>query len=154
VHLAVHSVLDENSPMHSKLILAAGSVNPNREADSDGVLESFEICRLELPRTRLVVLSACQTGSDRYFAGEGMFSMARSFLVARVPLTVASLWAVDSDATKELMIRFHRCRRAENVSTAEALRRAQLAMLRVADSRYRDPYYWASFVAIGGQTSF
>ena len=154
VHLALHSVLDKSSPMHSKLILAANSVGSNEADDSDGVLESLEICKLNLPRTRLIVLSACHTASDRYFAGEGMFSIARSFLVARVPLTVASLWAVDSDSTKELMIRFHKWRRAGDISTAEALRRAQLSMIDEPDNRYRDPYYWASFVAIGGQTSF
>jgi CHAT domain-containing protein/Tfp pilus assembly protein PilF len=154
VHFALHSVRDENSPMRSKLILAADPSSASTDDYSKEVLESFEVCRLELPRTRLVVLSACQTGSDRYYKGEGMLSMARSFLVAHVPLTVASLWAVDSDSTKELMIRFHKHRRDENVSTAEALRRAQLAMLDVPDSSYRDPYHWASFVAIGGQTSF
>lgn len=154
VHFALHSVVDELSPMRSKLVLAADPGIKGEDDDSKGVLESFEICKLNLPRTRLVVLSACQTGSGRYYKGEGMLSLARSFLVARVPLTVATLWAVDSNSTKELMIKFHKHRQDKTVSTAEALRRAQLEMLEFAGNGYSDPHHWAAFVAVGGQTSF
>ena len=55
--------------------------------------------------------------------------MARPFLVAGVPLVVASLWPVDSDSTAELMIIFHKHRKLDNLSTAQALRRAQLELL-------------------------
>jgi len=154
VHFALHSVLDENSTMRSKLVLARDPGSAGGSHDAEGVLKSYEVYKLRLPRTRLVVLSACRTGADRYYGGEGMLSMARSFIVAWVTLTIASLWAVDSDSTAELMIKFHRHRKGDVVSTAEALRRAQLDMLSSPDARYRHPYYWASFVAIGGQTSF
>ena len=83
-----------------------------------------------------------------------MMSLVRPFLAAGVPLVVASFWRVDSDAAAELMIRFHKHRTADNVSSAEALRRAQLDLLNSPDERLRQPYSWAAFAAIGGWTSF
>ncbi len=105
---------------------------------------------MKLPRTRLVVLSACQTGIERQYGGEGPTGFARQFIIAGVPEIVASLWPVDSEPTAQLMIAFHRHRKTDGVPTAEALRRAQLEMIEGDDPRYRRPYYWASFVAIGG----
>ena len=77
-------------------------------------------------------------------------SMARPFLARGVPIVVASLWAVDSDATAELMVSFHRYRKREGYTTIEALQRAQLDMLNGPRQFYRQPYYWASFNLIGG----
>jgi CHAT domain-containing protein len=71
-----------------------------------------------------------------------------------VPVVVASLWAVDSDSTKELMVNFHRLRRRGGLPAAEALREAQLEMLRGPDQSFRQPYHWAPFIAIGGHTRF
>ncbi len=80
---------------------------------------------MNLAHTRLVVLAGCKTGIEQQFGGEGPVGFARSFLVAGVPVVVASLWPVDSDATSQLMIAFHRFRKAERLPTAEALMRAQ-----------------------------
>jgi CHAT domain-containing protein len=102
----------------------------------------------------VVILSACRTGVESYYKGEGMIGMSRVFIVAGVPLVVASLWSVDSQATMELMVKLHKYRRQDKLTTAEALRRAQLEMLNGSQPRYQRPYYWAAFMAIGGKTSF
>lgn len=154
VHLALHSVVDNRSPMRSKLVLAKQSSGSNRQTGSDGALQTSDIYKSKLPRTRLVVLSTCESGGGRYCGGEGMMSMARPFLAATVPLVVVSFWPVDSDATAEFMISFHAHRKRENISTVEALRSAQVEMLRSHDERLSRPYCWASFVAIGGHTSY
>ena len=109
---------------------------------------------MNLPRTRLVVLSSCQTAAERYYKGEGMISLARPFIVAQVPLVVASLWPAESDSTAELMISFHKHRRQEKVSTAEALAAAQREMLGESEGRFTHPYYWAPFMVIGGYARF
>ena len=85
-----------------------------------------------------------------------MIGLARAFLVARVPLVVASLWPVDSSATAELMIRFHehRKRDRDHVTTEEALRRAKCDLLEGPVERYRQPAYWAAFQTIGGRAIF
>ncbi len=153
IHLALHSVADERSPMQSKLVLANSTATSGRQA-SDGSLLAYEIYRLKLSRTRLAVLSACQTGAEHYYNGEGMISLARPFLAAGVPLVVVSLWPVDSNSTAELMISFHRHRKQDSLSSAEALRRAQLDMLHGSDERFHRAFCWGAFILIGGFASF
>jgi CHAT domain-containing protein len=109
---------------------------------------------MKLSHTRLVVLSACQSGIERQYGGEGPTSFARQFIIAGVPEIVASLWPVDSEPAAQLMIAFHRHRKTDGMPTAEALRRAQQDMIEGPDSRYRRPYYWASFAVIGGYAEF
>ena len=147
-HFASHYVIDPQSSLSSKLLLTKADGNEH------GELEGRDICRMNLARTRLVVLSACQTGVERQFGGEGPSSFARQFLIAGVPEIVASLWAVDAEATAPLMIAFHRHRQLDHLPAVEALRRAQVEMLTDADARYARPYYWAPFVTIGGYAEF
>jgi CHAT domain-containing protein len=144
LHLAVHAIDEEQDEMHSRLALAKAQANGGNDD-----LEAREIYQLDLRKTHLAVLSACQTGSGRYYAGEGSMSLARAFLVAGVPVVVSSLWAVDSQATAELMINLHKIRK-QGFSTAEALRRAQLEMLGSSQTRLRHPYYWSAFSVLGG----
>lgn len=153
-HFAAHYVVDPRSEMFSELILAKEPATGNGSETSAGLLRASEIYKLKMPRTRLVVLSGCQTGVEQQYKGEGAVGLAYPFLGAHVPLVVASLWAVDSESTAELMIEFHKGRKLNHLPTAEALRQAQLHLLHGPDERYRQPYYWASFVTIGGQADF
>lgn len=153
-HFAAHFVIDPHSSLSSKLLLAGPESNGGQPARDGGELESRDVCRMKLSRTRLVVLSACQSGIEREYGGEGPTSFARQFIVAGVPVIVASLWPVDSEATAQLMVAFHRYRKTGQLTTAEALRRAQLEIIEGDDPRYRRPYYWAAFVMIGGDAEF
>ena len=84
-----------------------------------------------------------------------MVGLSRPFIAKRIPLVVASLWPVNSASTADLMISFHGYRKSgSRLPTAEALRQAQIDMLRDANSDNRLPYHWASFVAIGGYANF
>ncbi len=154
IHFASHSVADEVSPMQSKLVLAKDRAVADSSQRSDGSMRAYEIYRLKLVHTRLAVLSACHTGAERYYRGEGMISLARPFLAAGVPLVVVSLWAVDSDASAKLMISFHQHRKRENLSSAEALRQAQLDMLKKPDERLHGISCWGAFELIGGSTTY
>ena len=153
IQVATHYVVDRESPLQSSLLLAREA--QDGRSHEDGFLRASEVYEMTMPRTRLVVLSACETGIERAYRGEGAISVARPFLKARVPLVVASLWAVDSESTAQLMTSFHRHRKqVTGVSTAQALRAAQLQMLAGPDLRYRHPYYWAPFAVIGGYSRF
>lgn len=149
-HFAGHYQIDPASQLSSKVLLSP-SPGDRAHAQVSG-LDSATIYQMDLGRMRLVVLSACQTGIEQQLRGEGPIGFARSFLVAGVPVVVASLWPVDSEATSELMILFHRFRRLENMSTTEALTRAQQEIMTY--EKYRHPYYWAGFTAIGGYSEF
>jgi CHAT domain-containing protein len=154
IHLASHYVIDKGSPMLSRLLLAREAPQAGRADAPDGELQAFEVYRMKLPRARLVVLSACQTGVERTYGGEGAVGIARPFIAAGSPLVVASLWPVESDATADLMVSLHRHRKQEGLPTAEAFRRAQLDMLASPDPRNRQPANWAAFTVIGGYADF
>ncbi|MEK6299978.1 MAG: CHAT domain-containing protein [Acidobacteriota bacterium] len=153
IHVAAHYVVDERSPMLSKLLLAKEQGSGER-ARFDGVLQASEIYEMDSTRARLVVLSACRTGIERSYRGEGAISMARPFIKAGVPIVVATLWSVESESTADLMISFQRHRKHKGVPTGDALRGAQLDMLRSPHERSRHPHSWAGFETIGGYTRF
>lgn len=126
------------------------AVPQQQEADpNDGLLYFNELYGMRLRRTKLVVLSACQSGLGQYYRGEGMVSLVRPLLAAGVPTVVASLWPVDSQATSELMIEFHKQRKESSLQAADALRRAQLDLAR----SHMHPYYWAPFIVVGSGSS-
>jgi CHAT domain-containing protein len=83
-----------------------------------------------------------------------MIGMARTFLAAGVPVVVASQWPVDTVATSGLMIQFHEYRQRGAQPTVYALRMAQTKILNDTSGAFRHPYYWASFVTIGGYSNF
>jgi CHAT domain-containing protein/Tfp pilus assembly protein PilF len=153
VHLATHAIPDERSPLLSKLLLARDLTTKSHHA-SPGFLQASEIYAMKLPHTRLVVLSACQTGIERSYRGEGAIGLARPFIAAGVPLVVGSLWSVESENTADFMISFHKHRKQDHVSTVEALRRAQLECLHKGSPNSRRDYGWAAFITIGGYANF
>jgi CHAT domain-containing protein len=150
VHLATHLFVDDDSPLLSGLLLAGG---PNGGAPADGLLRAFDVYRLDLSRPRLVVLSACQTAIEASYRGEGAIGFARPFIARGVPVVVGSLWKVETDSTRDLMVRFHAYRQ-KGLWTASALRQAQLDILGGGGDLGSMPYYWAGLVAVGGLTRF
>jgi CHAT domain-containing protein/predicted negative regulator of RcsB-dependent stress response len=143
LHFATHGILNDAAPMYSYLVFAQGNQN------EDGLLEARELIQLDL-RADLVVLSACETARGRYGAGEGMIGLSWALFVAGVPATVVSQWKVEAASTRNLMVAFHRQLSAPGgpeVSKAEALRQAELQMLRRAGTNH--PFYWAGFVLVG-----
>jgi CHAT domain-containing protein/Tfp pilus assembly protein PilF len=143
VHLATHGSLNRNAPS-----LSAIELEPDKE--NDGRLELYEIAGMKL-HARLVTLSACETALGKgYFTetpgGDEFVGMTRAFLSAGGQNVLASLWAVNDESTRALMLRFYRHLLTTN--GAEALAKAQQE-LRHSDVRYRQPYYWAPFVLVG-----
>lgn len=136
-HFAGHYVTNKTTPSQSKFLVADGSVT---------VAEIFE---KSSAAPNLVVLSACESGIERYYAGEGMIGASRAFLAAGVPLVIGSRWAVDSEATRELMTAFHRLNTQPGTNASQALRAAQIEIL-TNQEMYKEPYYWAGFMPIGG----
>ena len=131
IHFAGHFLPNRQSPANSKLLFAGGE------------LRASELGTYKLPQAKLVVLSACETGFERYDKSEGAIGIARTFLALGAPLVVASQWKVDSEPTKDLMIAFHRNRKVNQMTSAESLRQAQLEVLRNGPTQ--SPYYWAAF---------
>jgi CHAT domain-containing protein len=124
-------------------IALAGANHENQHA-GDGVLTAFEMSGLDLRGTKLVTLSACETGIGDVEIGNGVYGLRRSLVLAGAESQVMSLWKVDNEITREMMIIFYTNLRAGE-GRSNALRQARLSMLR----RNSHPYYWASFIQSG-----
>jgi CHAT domain-containing protein len=126
--------------------LALAGANQGRSGDDDGVLTALEATALDLWGTKLVVLSACDTGVGEVKNGDGVYGLRRALFLAGTESQLMSLWPVSDRSTRELMAEYYKGL-VQNAGRGEALRRVQLKMLR-NKSRHH-PYYWASFILAG-----
>lgn len=144
LHFATHGLIDEKRPELSGILLSL--FNEEGKQNDGGFIRLQDVYGLKV-NSDLVVLSACDTGIGKEIKGEGVMSLNNAFLQAGAKSVVSSLWKVDDAATKDLMTEFYRGMAADNLTTAAALRQAQIKMFN--SPRYRSPFYWASFTASG-----
>jgi CHAT domain-containing protein len=141
---------DDITPMLASGLVLSGVKNRLSGEKNDGVLTAMEVTGLDLWGTKLVVLSACETGLGWSLPGEGVFGLRRALALAGSESQVISLWKVDDQATGDLMADFYG-RLLKGTGRTEALRQAQLDMLH--DSKRVHPYYWAAFIQSGAWTN-
>ena len=134
-----------NALLRSGLALAGANSLDDGHGD-DGILTAMEAAGLDLHGTKLVVLSACETGVGEVQNGEGVYGLRRALVLAGAESQVMALWKVDDDATRGLMIDFYK-RLQSGAGRAEALRQVQLRMIK--DGEHEQPYFWAGFILIG-----
>ncbi len=135
VHFAVHGELDPVRPLSSSLRLAPDAAN-------DGKLEVGEIFDIDL-KTRLVVLSGCETGLGKVSGGDDVVGLTRGFMYAGSPAVMATHWKVDDRATADLMTSFYGS--ISDSGKAQALQQAQIQTMKANEH----PRYWASFFISG-----
>lgn len=151
LHLTTHGFFlpNSNGNKENALLrsgLAFAGANKRQSGKDDGFLTAFEAAALDLWGTKLVVLSACETGTGEIKTGEGVFGLRRALVLAGAETQVTSLWLADDLATRKLMESFYGKLRA-GMGRAESLRQAQLEMLR--KRAYSTPYFWANFICLG-----
>ena len=142
IHLAMHGLLDSRAQMLSSLVFTEDG-----DSVENNFLQAYEISKLNL-NADLVVLSACETGYGKFEQGNGIASLARSFMYAGAPSLVVSLWQVNDFSTAEIMKLFYQ-NLAKDMGTAEALRAAKLNYMKRAKGILRHPAFWSPFVHIG-----
>jgi CHAT domain-containing protein/tetratricopeptide (TPR) repeat protein len=154
LHIATHGVFLEDLSASDFPILDIVVLGPPPAEDdamyrsglvfADGILSSAEAGNLDLWGTQLVTLSACETGLGEVHNGEGVIGLRRAFALAGARSVLMSLWKVDDEATRDLMLTFYQAiLRGESRSTA--LRTAQLDLIKQG----RQPYYWAAWLLSG-----
>ena len=131
IHLACHGQFRAENPMFSSLHLANGWVTVR------------DICEQRLS-AELVVLSACETGLNKVYAGDEILGLARGFLTAGAASLIVSLWTVNDAAASLLMQDLYR-EMQRGHTPAASLRKAQLDSI----ARGEHPYLWSPFVLIG-----
>lgn len=137
VHLAVHGTFSADEPLLSHLVLGAGK-------GDDGKLTAAEMYGLPLDAARLVVLSACETGSVQASHANEVIGMMRGLIFAGADSLLLSAWKIDDEATAKWMDAFYAA--ATSRPPAEAAQAAMTALRQ--NPRYRHPYYWSPFLLI------
>jgi CHAT domain-containing protein len=165
IHLATHGFFLTNTGPFATAgsgLALAGANAPRSGTGAEGLLTAIELADLDLQGTELMVLSACETSLGEVRRGQGVRGLQAAMQLAGVRTTVTSLWKVHDEATQALMVELYRNLWERKLPKIEALRQAQLAMLRgtlyrpdlvgkteTAPSRVLTPYYWAAFVLSG-----
>ncbi|MBP7864439.1 MAG: CHAT domain-containing protein [Acidobacteria bacterium] len=171
LHFACHGLIDAEFPMDSALALTPPPRAEPPDAasegdhDTDGLLQAWEIIQDLAVDAECVVLSACETGTGKVLAGEGILGLTRAFFHAGARSVVVSLWPISDESTFLLMEAFYR-ELLSGTPRDVALMRAQRALggggappgrgpaPRAPDARpaapnpRRDlshPFYWAAF---------
>ncbi len=169
LHFSCHGYHDWEDTMLSGLELAT----------PDHLLLSEILAKLSLNKTRLVTLSACETGIIDLRGNPNEFvGLSTGFLVAGANGVITTLWKVDDAASCLLISAFYEYHLKEQMQPAEALRAAQkwlreLTLERIyaikdidgdaINKRYQqwigeislvervfdNPFFWAGFVYVG-----
>jgi len=162
IHFATHGAFVVGTPDESFILFGDGTP-----------LTVSQMRTLNLNGIDLVVLSACETGVD-YQLGTGAEILGLGYQLERAGAraAIASLWVVDDGGTQQLMNAFYSTWQRDNLTKAEALRQAQLALITGDNSvigipggdigttwrnnftpedfnPFAHPYYWAPFILIG-----
>jgi CHAT domain-containing protein/Tfp pilus assembly protein PilF len=143
---SVHASVKIGNPLLRSGLALAGANLSGSSARNNGILTALEASSLDLWGTKLVTLSACDTGVGEVQYGEGVYGLRRAFFLAGTETLAMSLWPVSDRFTREMMTAYYTGLK-RGLGRTEALRQAKLAMLRREDRRH--PFYWASFIQAG-----
>ncbi|WP_208408192.1 CHAT domain-containing tetratricopeptide repeat protein [Dyadobacter arcticus] len=155
LHIATHGyflkdtskvTLSRKALLNAGLVLAGALDSTGRDNSQrdDGLLTAYEVGQLPLKNTKLVTLSACETGLGLIRNGNGVFGLQRAFMTAGSESVLMSLWRVNDRVTKELMEKFYGYWMG-GATRHEALRKAQ-EDIRNTSEQLSHPHYWGGFV--------
>jgi len=139
LHLALHGVINNEIPDQSALVFSSTT--------GDNLLTASEIYNMDI-NNDLTILSACNTGVGPVRVGDGVRSMARSFIHAGSESVITSLWEISDVTTKIILEGFYKYIN-EGKTKAEALRLAKLDFISNASPTQQHPKYWAHLVLVG-----
>ena len=144
-HLAMHSISDTVNSKYSFLLF-----DTKNDTSENGRLYNYEIslARIASP---MVVLSACNSGSGTLYHGEGLMSLARSFMLAGASSVVKTSWEVNDEVSAAIISRFYYYLSRGN-SKDEAMNLARIEYIRNNPPVCSNPYYWAAYEVVGDNT--
>ncbi|MCC2545824.1 CHAT domain-containing protein [Hymenobacter sp. BT175] len=171
LHLATHGFFLDEGHDASTTLAGTGGIDQNKATESpllrsgllfsdagdilgdstqrylnsrEGILTALEVLNLQLDKTDLVVLSACETGLGKLQVGEGVYGLQRAFQVAGARSVVMSLFKVSDEATRQLMSLFYQ-RWMQTGNQRQAFIKAKQELRK----QYPEPLYWGAFVMMG-----
>jgi CHAT domain-containing protein/uncharacterized protein HemY len=143
IHFATHFVFEPGSEIDSFLLLGDGGRLTLADFRND---QAFDLSGVDL-----LTFSACETGpAENDKSGAEIESLGVIAQKRGAKTVLATFWAITDNSTPQLMGEFYRIYKKGNVSKAEALRQAQIYLLKdKSNQSYRHPAYWASFIVLG-----
>lgn len=152
---STHAIMMRTDPFQSFILF-------EKDSENDGRLTVSELEQTKL-NADLVVLSACESGimsghqgftaqtlaDEKFPPGDDIFGFQRTLLQAGIGSVISTLWSVDDESTRELMVRFFEAYlRQDKIDKAMALRNAQMYLIQ-KKGEWTHPYYWAPFCISG-----
>lgn len=139
----------ERSMIRSGLVLADANYawtygQPRKQGADDGILTAYEVSKMDLRQTELVLLSACETGLGDIKGTEGVYGLQRAFKIAGARYLIMTLWQVPDFQAQAFMTTFYLAWLEENKTIPEAFWAAQAYMR----ARYGDAFQWAGFMLV------
>ena len=144
IHLSAHSYVDFQYPDNSAIIFI------KKDSTTDNLLQVKDIDRLTFDG-QLFTLSACNTFYGKDNEGEGLSSIARSFIQAGAGSVIGSFWPVPDEISKVFMVDFY-SKLKSGMQKDEALRATKLDFMSnddLSSPLYRSPAYWSAWVIYG-----
>ncbi|KAF0249275.1 MAG: hypothetical protein FD167_1325 [bacterium] len=138
------SIKVENPLLRSGLALSGANLRTDDK--EQGIFTALKTTGLNLWGTKVVVLSACDTGVGEVKTGDGIYGLRRALVLAGSETQLMSLWPISDNGTKELMLDYY-SRLQKGEGRSDALRQTQLSLLKSKTRQH--PYYWASFIQSG-----
>jgi CHAT domain-containing protein len=142
VHLATHAIADTGNSAASFIAFYPQTEQPTQDA-----LYLEELYGLNMEKTQLIIISACETGHGPLVNSEGVLSLTRGFAYAGCASMINSLWKADDAATAAILHQFHLYLQ-KGYTKAKALRQAKLDYLH-SNALYKTPNYWAHLILTG-----
>lgn len=140
IHLALHTKLSDIKPLYSELFFSN---------DISGVdtMFTYEILNKQL-KSKLLVLSGCNTGFGELRYGDGVINLARSFIYSGIENIIVTQWAVADKSSSTLMSYFYK-HLSQGSSVDIALQKAKIDFLYHEDPIKQHPYYWSGYISVG-----
>ena len=146
IHLAMHTLLNDNEPMYSKMIFSIET-----DTIEDGMLNTYEVYNIPV-KSKIMFLSSCNTGTGYLQSGEGVISLARGFFYSGSPCVIMSLWEVDDLSGSGIVKEFY-SNLKKGFTKSKSLKKARTDYLADADQMRSHPYFWGTLVIMGNDDS-
>lgn len=140
IHLAMHTLLDDENPLYSKLVF-------HQEDTASSAIFGYELYALRF-KAAIVVLSACNSGIGKLRSAEGVMSLSRAFMYAGTPSVVMTGWEINDQSGSRLMELFY-SNLADGLSKDRALQQAKLSWLSESNKLKSHPFFWAAYQMLG-----
>ncbi|MGM0507140.1 MAG: CHAT domain-containing protein, partial [Bacteroidota bacterium] len=143
LHLATHSVVAEQDPLYSHMMLW-----PNHAADSTHInntrpLYAWQLFRIPF-QNQLIMLNSCDTAGGDYLQGAGVMGFSRALRYAGAESLILNAWPVHDPTARELATRLYEAL-ADGSGRADGLQRAKISLI----EEQANPHFWGAWILFG-----